>query len=439
MAAVEKGMEEKISLERAVELIEASIAPLPAERVPVLSAHGRVLAEDITAPIDQPPFPRSPLDGYALRSADTSGAGPDRPIFLDVTETLYAGGWTERTVGKGEAVRIMTGAPIPRGCDCVVRQEETEWDGAEKTNCDRAPGISCDRVPGTSCRRTPDRVALFAKLHPWENYCFQGEDYKTGEVLLPAGTCLDAAGMGVLASAGLCRRDFAVAVRRTPRIALLCTGDELVSGETVPLPPGKIYSSNAVYIKTRLQELGMEVVTAAEQWSDDPKTAAGAVRELAKQADAVITTGGVSVGAKDIFHQVLPLLGADRLFWRVLIKPGTPLMYSLYRGTPILSLSGNPFAAAATFELLGRRLLAALSGNPGLLPVKTQGRLLADFPKKSGVRRFLRGYLKDGTVELPDGHSSGQIRSLAGTNCLAEIEEGRGPVSAGETVTVHIL
>ena len=128
------------------------------------------------------------------------------------------------------------------------------------------------------------------------------------------------------------------------------------------------------------------------------------------------------------------------MFWRVLLKPGTPLMYSIYEGTPILSLSGNPFAAAATFELLARPLLAALADKPALLPLRVRAELTTPFPKKSGVRRFVRGILgPDGRVTLPKGHSSGELRSTIGTNCLVELEAGRGPVEAGETVTVHII
>lgn len=406
-------METRISLERAIELMTASVSPLGTETLPTRQALGRVLAEDILSPIDQPPFPRSPLDGYALRAEDSSGASRETPVRLTVVDTIYAGGWCDKTVGPGQAVRLMTGAPIPAGCDCVIRQEDTDLGG--------------------------DVVELYASLKPWDNYCFQGEDYKTGDVLLPAGSYLGGAGMGVLSSAGL-YGDKLVAVRRTPRVALLCTGDELVTGEVSPLPKGKIYSSNQVFLQSRLIELGMEVVSTPVQWADEPQSVAEAIRAMAENADLILTTGGVSVGAKDILHQVLPLLEAERVFWRVLLKPGTPLMYSLYRGTPILSLSGNPFAAAATFELLARPLLAALAGKPALLPLKARAELVTPFPKKSGMRRFVRGILgADGRVTLPKGHSSGELRSTIGTNCLVELEAGRGPVAAGETVTVHII
>lgn len=404
-------VETGISLERAVELIRASVRPLGTERISARKALGRVLAEDILAPIDQPPFPRSPLDGYAFRAADSAGASKETPVCLTVCGMICAGDWREEEVSAGTAVRIMTGAPIPPGCDCVIRQEDTD-EGAET-------------------------VGIYCELKAWENYCFQGEDYKAGDILLPAGSYLGGAAMGVLASAGLYREGQMVAVRKVPKVALLCTGDELVESEVTPLPKGKIYSSNQTLLESRLKELGVEVVSLSAE--DDPERVANAIREAAEHVDAIITTGGVSVGVKDIFHQVLPMLGAERVFWRVLLKPGTPLMFSIYNGTPILSLSGNPFAAMATFELLGRPLLAALADKPSLLPQRVKAELGTDFPKGGKVRRFVRGCLADGIVTLPEGHSSGQLRSAVGTNCLVELEAGRGPVQAGETVTIHVL
>jgi len=404
-------METGISLERAVQLIRGLTKPVGSEQIPAWRSHGRVLTEDVIAPIDQPPFPRSPLDGYAFRAADSVGASKENPVRLTVCDMLCAGDWREEEVPAGQAVRIMTGAPIPRGCDCVIRQEDTD-EGAET-------------------------VQIYCELKPWENYCFQGEDYEVGDVLVPAGSRVTSAVMGVLSGAGLCRGDETVEVRKVPQIALICTGDELVENVVTPLPKGKIYSSNHALLESRLRELGMDVVAIFK--ADDEEEVAQVIRDASKKVDAIITTGGVSVGAKDIFHQVLPALGVERVFWRVLLKPGTPAMFSLYNGKPILSLSGNPFAAAATFELLGRPLLAALTGNADLLPQRVKAELGTAFPKGGKVRRFVRGTLSDGTVTLPEGHSSGQLRSTVGTNCLVELEATRGPVEAGETVTVYLL
>ncbi|MBR1658990.1 MAG: molybdopterin molybdotransferase MoeA [Oscillospiraceae bacterium] len=402
-------MEKDITVERAVELLRAAVRPVGTERVPAREAHGRVPAENVYAPIDQPPWPRSPLDGYALRASDSAGA----PVTLRVADTVYAGGVPSVSVGSGECVRIMTGAMIPDGCDCVIRQEDTDG--------------------GT------ERVTLFKSLRPWDNYCFAGEDFKAGAVLVPAGTVLNAAAMGVLASAGMLRPGETLTVRRHVRCALICTGDELAPNETRPLPPGKIYSSNAALLASRLRELGIGLTGVQAAFGDDAAALAHEIRAAAREADLVLTTGGVSVGTKDILHETLPLLGAERVFWRVELKPGSPVMFSLLDGVPVLSLSGNPFAAWATFELFARPLLAALAGTDALLPLKCLGTLEMPFPKGGRARRFVRGVFRDGRVALPEGHSSGQLASAVGTNCLAEIPANAGPLPAGSAVRVWLL
>ena len=342
------------------------------------------------------PFDRSPLDGYALRSADLAGADRDHPAVLEVVDTVYAGDEARIPVGPGQAVRIMTGAMLPPGCDCVVPQEDT----------DRG-----------------DPVSVFVSLKPFQNYVYQGEDYRKG-------TRLDAASLGVLAGAGITEAE----VCRRPRVGLLTTGDEVVSPGTA-LPAGKIYGSNQMLLAARLAELGFETETAHR--GDDPAAVAEAMRELLETCDVLLTTGGVSVGDKDIFHQALPLLGAERSFWRVNLKPGTPAMYSLYQGKPILSLSGNPFAAFTTFELLARPLLAALSGEEG--PRWGEGVLDTPFPKASPRRRFIRGRYEHGHITLPEGHSSGMLASLVGCNCLAELPAGSPPAEAGTRVRILLL
>ncbi len=405
-------METEISVERAVELITGSVQPLGVEEIPATQAHRRVLAAPVRAPIDQPPWPRSPLDGYALHAADSALASRETPAVLRVTDTIYAGGWSGEAVGSGECVRLMTGAPIPAGCDCVIRQEDTDV--------------------GT------EQVQIFKSLRPWENYCFPGEDFKKGDILLAAGTRLSGNALGILASAGLLREEVSLPVCRVPRCALLCTGDELVPNTLHPLPPGKIYSSNEAVLCARLRELGMEVASVRSAF-DDAAALAAEIREAMKIADMVLTTGGVSVGAKDILHETLPLLGAERLLWRVALKPGSPLMYSLYEQKPILSLSGNPFAASATFELFARPLFAQLAGAADLALQVFPAVLDTPFQKHSGVRRFVRGVFCGGHVTLPEGHSSGLLRSAAGTNCLAEIPADAGPLPAGCTITVYLL
>ena len=392
-----------ISLEEAVVQMTGPLSPLGTEILPLERTLSRTLAADVAAPLDQPPFDRSPLDGYALRSADLAGADRDHPAVLEVVDTVYAGDEARIPVGPGQAVRLMTGAMLPPGCDCVVPQEDT----------DRG-----------------DPVSVFVSLKPFQNYVYQGEDYRKGTLLLEKGTRLDAAALGVLAGAGITE----VEVYRRPRVGLLTTGDEVVSPGT-PLPAGKIYGSNQMLLAARLAELGFETETAHR--GDDPAAVAEAMRELLETCDVLLTTGGVSVGDKDIFHQALPLLGAERIFWRVNLKPGTPAMYSVYEGKPILSLSGNPFAAFTTFELLARPLLAALSGEEG--PRWGEGVLDTPFPKASPRRRFIRGRYENGHITLPEGHSSGMLASLVGCNCLAELPAGSPPAEAGTRVRILLL
>lgn len=397
-----------ISLEQAVDLIVRDEAPLGRETVPLSQAHGRALAEDLHALMDQPPFDRSPLDGYAMRAADTAGASQETPVPLAVAATVYAGDVASVAVEPGQAVRIMTGAMLPLGCDCVIRQEDT----------DRG-------FPVVQVRRA---------LKPHDNYVDRGEDYRAGTRLLPAGTRLDAAAVGLLAGAGLTE----AAVRRRPQVLVLSTGSEVCEPHIRPLPPGKIYGSNLALLTARLGELGIPA-NGGEQADDDPKAVALAMERLLYGCDALITTGGVSVGDRDIFHEALPLLGAEQIFWRVLVKPGTPAMFSRWRGKPILSLSGNPFAAAATFELLARPLLAALAGEPELIPIRATAVLEDGFPKVSPGRRFLRGKYQNGRVGLPQAHSSGVLSSLVGCNCLVDVPAGSGPLVRGQNVTILLL
>lgn len=405
-------MRTMLEVEEALRLITDRVRPLAAESVPAQEAHGRVLAKDVYAPISQPPWPRSPLDGYALHAADTKGAGRDTPVTLAVVDKVYAGGVPSVPVRPGEAARIMTGAPIPDGCDCVLRQEDTDL-GAE-------------------------RVTIFSEVEPYQNYCPAGEDFCEGDVLLRRGTRLNGSACGVLASAGLLRKEVLLPVVRQVRCALFCTGDELVTNDTAALLPGKIYSSNAAMLAARLTELGVLVVRLAEAFPDDAQALAEAIRQAEEEADLILTVGGVSVGEKDILHETLPLLGADRILWKARVKPGSPLMFSIHE-KPILSLSGNPFAAGATFELFGRAVLAGLAGCGDLLPVRTEGILDTPFEKGGGMRRIVRGFFADGRVTLPEGHASGQLASSAGMNCLVDIPAEKGPLAAGSRVDVWLL
>lgn len=406
-------METEISLERAVSLIRSYVSTVGTEMVQACKAFGRVLAEDLRAPISQPPWPRSPLDGFALRSEDSKNAGKEMPVTLRIMETIYAGDWSDRIIGPGEAVRIMTGAPVPKGCDCVIAQEETVSDG--------------------------DTVRIERALHHRENYCAAGEDFRAGEVILAAGTRLSGYAWGLLSAAGLCRADEMLRVYRPVRCFLIPTGDELVSNDIRPLPKGKIYSANEAYLSARLRKLDITPENSCGASGDDPEKLAEIIRKALEQADVVLTTGGVSVGAKDILPESLTILGAETVFRKVMLKPGAPLMFSVWKGKPVLSLSGNPFAASATFELFARPLLASLTGTEDLLPLVLPAVLDTAFPKFGEKRRFVRATFHDGHVTMPEDHSSGQLASAVGTNCLAEFPPSDRPFLPGDTVRVYLL
>ncbi len=403
-----------IELEQAVEIILNSVDEM--ERTQLIftkEANGRILAEEIYAPFDNPPFHRSPLDGFALRSEDLTGASKAAPKSIQVIDTVYAGGYCNKTVKQGEAVRIMTGAPIPDGADCVIRLEDIEEVPSDEKTC----------------------ILVDKELKHNENFCFKGEDVKKDTLLLQKGVKLTYIEQGILSSLGFDQ----IKVYDKLRAAVFATGDELVP-PGIELTPGKIYDSNLLMIYARLCEFGITPIIA-KHVSDDPVKVAEAIKMSCKSVDFVVTTGGVSVGDKDIFHEVLPILGAKRLFWKVNLKPGTPAMFAIYEGKPMFHLSGNPFAAATTFELLVRPYIAKAGMDESLYTKRKKVILEDDFIKISKGRRFIRGKAEDGKVSVPPAakHSSGMLASMAGCNCLIDIPAGSDELHKGDEVEILLL
>lgn len=396
-----------LQLEEAVAAFTQGASALPSESRPLLEALGCVLAENAVSQTDQPPFPRSPLDGYALLSSDSAGASRERPVTLKVIDRVCAGDTADVKVTPGAAVRIMTGGMLPEGCDCVIRQEDTDYG--------------------------EDFVNIYTYANEFDNYCRQGEDFKAGDVLIPRGTKINASAVSVLACAGF----GSVRVSRKPRVFVISTGDELVApGE--PLPKGKIYNSNLFYITSRLSELGA-AITGVLTSGDDRAQITSALLEAVKTSDLVITTGGVSVGQKDLMPAATKELGAELVFHGVAMKPGSPVLYTRLAGVPVLSLSGNPFASAVTFELFARKLLAKFMGDDTIPMRRVNAVLASDFLKPSPGRRLIRGVFSDGQVSLSGGHSSGQIHSMVGCNCFVDIPAGTALLSAGDAVSVLLM
>ncbi|WKY45216.1 molybdopterin molybdotransferase MoeA [Eubacteriaceae bacterium ES2] len=397
----------KIELEKAIEVITNNINRLDITKKKINAALGYILADDLVAQIDQPPFNRSPLDGYALKAADTIGASKDRPVRLKVVDTVFAGGQSALEINQHEAVRLMTGSPIAHGCDCVIMQEDTNV------------GFPL--------------VEIYKEHKAYQNFCFRGEDFKSGDFLLKSGTKMDAVALAVCASAGIGQ----INVVKKPRVSVFSTGDELVAPGQA-LESGQIYDANLFYICLRLEQMGLEVVMS-QTIGDDCNEIANKIKNAMKQSDFIITTGGVSVGEKDLIEAAINQIGGQIKFHGVNLKPGTPAMFSVLGEIPILSLSGNPFACISTFELLARPAFSRLSGNDEFLLTEKTASLKNAYPKSSKRRRFIRGLYADGDVEIPNGHSSGQIRSMIGCNCLLDIPAGSGPLVAGDEIRIRLL
>ena len=391
---------EGITLERAIELLTAHVAEIfDAEEIPLLESVGRVAAENYFATFDNPPFNRSPLDGYALKSSDTPGK-------LKVIGEECAGDFFAGEIHSGEALRIMTGAAMPAGSDCVIRQEDVTGNG--------------------------ENIFVNKKLRRHENFCFAGEDIKAGSRLVARDIKLTAAHVAVLASQGVAR----VKVYRRPRIAIASTGDELLQpGEK--LSAGKIYNSNLYLLAARLIELGF-APKILYNLTDDADACAEKIFSLRAEIDLLLTTGGVSVGKKDIMHDVVKKIG-EKIFWRVLMKPGAPVLGWTCGKFLGIALSGNPFAAYATFELLARPVLAKLARRAEILCGRGRGVLANDFPKKSFGRRFIRAHFDGEKIFLPRRHESGSLYSAVECNCLVDIPAGSKELSAGAEVEIILL
>ena len=396
-----------VSLEKAQKMILNHIAPLHSVMLPLEDTMNCILAEDIVAAIDQPPFPRSPYDGYALFANDSSNASKNSPVKLAVVGKSRAGCPASIKIRSGQAVRIMTGGQIPDGADCVIPQEDT--DEGEKT------------------------VTIYKSLLPYDNYCEKGEDFLKGTLLAKKGEVITSAVLAVAASTGYTQLPCISPVQA----AVVSTGDELREPGK-PLAAGQIYESNGMFIKMRLQELGVHIKRSVIA-EDRLNLIIDNILDGLRSADILILTGGVSVGQYDLVPFALRELSAEILFHGVEIKPGMPALFAILEGKPVIALSGNPFAAAVSFELLVRPALAVLSGNQALCMETVVAKLGNGYGKKSPGRRFLRGKLENGMATIPDKQGNGQFRTMIGCNCLIEIPAGSSALCAGTEVVTHLL
>ena len=399
-----------ISVEEAREAVLSRIQRLPAEQVDLLDTFGRVLAEDIVSDIDVSPFDNSAMDGYAVRAADVAGASEQSPVVLKVVDHIAAGAFPEIEVTEGQTSRIMTGAPTPVGADSVVMVERTRA-------LEEQGGVG-----GT--------VAILAPVRVGENVRRRGEDVKKGETVLAAGEVVSPAAVGLMAAMGHSR----VSVYRRPRVAVVATGDELVSVDTVPTL-GKIRNSNSYSIAAQVLAAGGEphILPVARDNEADTR----AILSRAPEYDLMVTTGGVSMGDFDVVKDVLSDIGKMD-FWKVAMRPGAPQTYGTIGGTPFFGLPGNPTSTMVGFELFVRPAMRKMAGLVTLDRPQVTAVLAHDVKKKSDRRYFMRARLTPAaggySVSLSGAQSSAMLTPMHHANCLVSLPEGTSFAAAGTEV-----
>ena len=394
-----------IRVSEALDAILSCVHALGSERVMTSQALGRVLAEDIVSDITIPPLDNSAMDGYAVRLVDIAAL----PARLRVVGDLPAGSCFDAVIGPGEALRIMTGAPVPDGADAVIRQEITRRDG--------------------------DFVEILEQESA-ANIRFAGEDIKAGARVMEAGICLRPAHIGVLASI----KRSSISVCQRPRVAILSTGDELVDIDG-NLGGGKIVSSNSYSLAALVRENGGTPIMLgiARDTPEDLR----ACFEQGMHADIILSSGGVSVGDYDFVKDVLQDMGAEMSFWKVAMRPGRPLAFGMMGTTPAFGLPGNPVSAMISFEQFVRPAMRKMSGLQNIF--RRTLIAVADEPveTKTGLTYFLRCRVHQDTdgyhVRTTGAQGSGILMSMAEANALMIVSETAGSVQAGDRVEVQIL
>jgi molybdopterin molybdotransferase len=403
-----------LSVTEASERILAEVKPLAPETVPLRQALGRVLAEDISARVTMPPWSNSSMDGYAVRSADITPVMSGETVKLRVIATIAAGEFAPRPLKRGEAMRIMTGAPIPGGADSVIRKEDTDG-GSTKVEIRDARDV-------------------------WKNIRDAGEDYRRGDILAKRGSPVRPALLGVLASSGIA----SVQVFARPRVAIISSGDELVDIDDFDevIAARRIVSTNGYTLEalTRVaggipQDLGI---------ASDTKASIRKKLDSATGCDLIITSAGVSVGDLDYTRDVFAELGGKQKFWKVKMRPGAPLAFGVLKGVPWLGLSGNPVSAMVSFELFVRPALRKMQGHAALFRRTVTVTLEEEVKIAAKLTHFLRARVtkqEDGTLtaRLTGHQSSGALTSMAKANALLIVPEKNQEVPKGGQLKALML
>lgn len=397
--------------EQARELLFHALSAVGTERVSLSHCGGRILAQDLVAQENVPAFDRSPYDGYAFRAVDTVDASKAQPVTLTVVEEIPAGSVATKVITAGTAAKVLTGAPIPQGADTVVMYEKTTF--------------------------TDTSVTLYTPAKAGENIVRTGEDVCKGSVLANCGMIIDSGLAGTLASQG----EITPLVYRKPRIAILSTGSELVEAECVP-KEGKIRNSNRSMLEALLQQLGCESVYLGIAGDSVEEIAALMDKGLC-ECDALIATGGVSVGDYDLTPDAMEKAGVEILFRGVDMKPGMACAYGVRDGKLACGLSGNPASALTNFYAVALPAVKKLTGRADYLPKELSVTLTSEFKKKSPKTRFLRGklVLDHGVVamELPKDQGNVVLSSTIGCNVMAIVPAGSGPLAAGTVLKGFLL
>jgi len=402
-----RGFKERMRVDKALKLYfkKANLKKLDSEKVDLLNAYSRVLSQDIIAKYDVPHFDRSAVDGYAVKAENTFGASTTNPILLKLVGSVEIGEKPDFEIKNGEAAKIATGAPIPEGANAVVMVEYTNDLG--------------------------DYVEILNAVSPFKNVSRKGEDVKAGEVVIGRGEILQPQDIGILASLGI--RE--VEVVRIPKIAVLTTGNELVEVYE-KLEVGKIINSNNPMIYTAIKEIGCIPISLGIA-SDNPVKIERKIKEGLRVADAVVVTGGTSVGEKDYVSVVVKKLG-DLIVHGISMKPGMPTGLGVINDKPILLLPGFPMAALLSFYTFMPKIVERLLGVEVL---KRKGEVVKAIakrriPSSSGIRTFARVIYKDGFIEPLRTSGSGVLTSMIKANGLVIIEEEKEGIEEGEEVEV---
>ncbi len=397
-----------ITFEEALSKILDQCRPLPAERVSLSDSLNRVLARDVHAADDLPPFDASAADGYAVRTADLQEASAEHPVTLHLRDTVAAGSQKEVTLEEGATARILTGAPLPSGADCVIMQEFV----------DTRPGEVIFRAPGL-----------------WgDNIRRRGSELPAGALVLRAGLPVSPAGVAMLATLGLEQ----IHVHRRPRMAVTATGSELVPPGQ-PLLPGQIRDSNSFGLAAAAKALGLETVRV-NSIPDNPELIESELKRCLDEADVVVISGGVSVGDRDYVKDVASSLGVQQVFWRISMKPGKPNFFGVREGKFLFGLPGNPVAALLSFHLLVRPAIARLMGLTDVLPLRIAATLGSELRKKHGRTEFVRALLtkedQQWITRPLHAQNSNMISGLAQATALIVFPLDAEYLAAGEIVEV---